>query len=43
MLSQLSIRAKIIVSVSVLIMATFGMGVLSIRQMQAMNASTVDI
>lgn len=43
MLSQLSIRAKIIVSVSVLIMATVGMGVLSIRQMQAINARTVDI
>jgi methyl-accepting chemotaxis protein len=43
MLSELSIRAKIIVSVSVLIMATVGMGVLSIRQMQAINASTVDI
>jgi methyl-accepting chemotaxis protein len=43
MLSQLSIRAKIIVSVSVLIMATVGMGVLSIWQMQAINARTVDI
>jgi methyl-accepting chemotaxis protein len=43
MLSQLSIRAKIIISVSVLIMATVGMGVLSIRQMQAINAGTVDI
>ncbi len=43
MLSQLSIRAKIVVSVSLLIMATVGMGVLSIRQMQAINASTLDI
>jgi len=43
MLSQLSIRVKIIVSVSVLIMATVGMGVLSIRQMQAINARTADI
>jgi methyl-accepting chemotaxis protein len=43
MFSQFSIRAKIIVSVSVLIMATVGMGVMSIRQMQTINASTVDI
>jgi len=43
MLSQLSIRAKIIASVAVLIMATVGMGVLSIGQMQAINARTVDI
>jgi methyl-accepting chemotaxis protein len=43
MLSHLSIRAKIVASVSTLIMATLVVGILSIHQMQVINARTIDI
>ena len=43
MLSKYSIRAKIIAVVSILLVAMTAMGVFAIRQMQAINANTVDI
>ncbi len=43
MFSTLSIRTKIIVVVSFLLMAMTGMGLLAVRNMQAINANTVDV
>jgi methyl-accepting chemotaxis protein len=43
MLSQLSIRTKIISAMAIVLVAMLGLGALSIRQMQAINARTVDI
>jgi methyl-accepting chemotaxis protein len=43
MLSKLSIRAKIISVVAFLLVAMTGMGLLAVRNMRAINASTVDI
>ncbi len=43
MLSKYSIRSKIIAVVSILLVAMTAMGVFAIRQMQAINANTVDI
>ena len=43
MLSQLSIRAKIISLVSVLLLALAGMGLLSAKNMRLLNANTHDI
>jgi methyl-accepting chemotaxis protein len=43
MLSKLSIRAKIISVVAFLLLAMAGMGLLAVRNMRAINASTVDI
>jgi methyl-accepting chemotaxis protein len=43
MLAKLSIRAKIMFVVAFLLIAMTGMGLLSIRQMSAINANAVDI
>src|SRR6202012_3278925 len=43
MLSKLSIRAKIISVVAFLLLTMAGMGLLAVRNMRAINASTVDI
>jgi methyl-accepting chemotaxis protein len=43
MLSNMSIRAKIIAVVALLLVATTGMGLLAVLNMRAINASTVDI
>jgi methyl-accepting chemotaxis protein len=43
MLATLSIRAKITIVVSFLLIATTGMGLLAVRSMQAINANAVDI
>src|SRR5450631_2622096 len=43
MLANLSIRAKIIAVVAFLLVAMTGMGLLAVRNMRAINASTVDI
>src|ERR1700716_1261375 len=43
MLAQLSIRTKITVVVAFLLVAMSVMGALNVRQMYAINASTVDI
>jgi methyl-accepting chemotaxis protein len=43
MLATLSIRAKITIVVSFLLIAMTGMGLLSVRNMQAINANAVDI
>jgi methyl-accepting chemotaxis protein len=43
MLANLSIRAKITIVVSFLLIAMTGMGLLAVRKMQAINADTVDI
>jgi methyl-accepting chemotaxis protein len=43
MLAKLSIRSKIITVVSFLLVAMSGMGLLAVKNMRAMNASTVDI
>jgi methyl-accepting chemotaxis protein len=43
MFATLSIRTKIIVVVSFLLIAMTGMGLLAVRNMQAINANTVDI
>jgi methyl-accepting chemotaxis protein len=43
MFSQLSIRNKIIIVVSFLLLAMSAMGALAVRQMYAMNADTTDI
>jgi methyl-accepting chemotaxis protein len=43
MLAKLSIRAKITAVVAVLLVAMTGMGLLAVRNMRAINASTVDI
>jgi methyl-accepting chemotaxis protein len=43
MLSKMSIRAKIIAVVVLLLAAMTGMGLLAVRNMRAINASTVDI
>jgi methyl-accepting chemotaxis protein len=43
MLSKLSIRNKIIIVLTILLVAMSGMGLFAIRQMQAINANAVDI
>jgi methyl-accepting chemotaxis protein len=43
MLAKLSIRAKITAVVALLLVAVTGMGLLAVRNMRAINASTVDI
>jgi methyl-accepting chemotaxis protein len=43
MISKMSIRAKIIAVVALLLVAMTGMGLLAVRNMRAINASTVDI
>jgi methyl-accepting chemotaxis protein len=43
MLAKLSIRAKIIAVISVLLVVMAAMGVFAVRQMQAINANAVDI
>jgi len=43
MLARLSIRAKITAVVALLLVAMSGMGLLAVRNMRAINASTVDI
>ena len=43
MLAKYSIRAKIIAVVALLLVAMTGMGLLAVRNMRAINASTVDI
>ena len=43
MFAKLSIRSKIIVLVSFLLVAVAGMGLLAVQEMRAMNANTVDI
>jgi methyl-accepting chemotaxis protein len=43
MLSRLSIRSKITAVLVILLVAMAGMGLFAIRQMQAINANTVDI
>jgi methyl-accepting chemotaxis protein len=43
MLSKLSIRSKIILVVAFLLVVMTGMGLLAVRNMHAINASTVDI
>jgi hypothetical protein len=43
MLAKFSIRAKITTVVAVLLVAMTGMGLLAVRNMRAINASTVDI
>jgi len=43
MLSKLSIRNKIIITLAILLVAMSGMGLFAIRQMQAINANAVDI
>jgi methyl-accepting chemotaxis protein len=43
MFSRLSIRNKIIIVVSILLLAMSAMGALAVRQMYAMNADTTDI
>ncbi|MFH1339862.1 MAG: methyl-accepting chemotaxis protein [Pseudomonadota bacterium] len=43
MLARYSIRAKIIAVVALLLVAMTGMGLLAVRNMRAINASTVDI
>ena len=43
MLARLSIRSKIITVVAFLLVAMTGMGLLAVKNMRAMNASTVDI
>jgi methyl-accepting chemotaxis protein len=43
MLARFSIRTKITVVVAFLLLATTGMGLLAVRNMRAINASTVDI
>src|SRR5271163_4340245 len=43
MLAKYSIRAKIVTVVAFLLVAMIGMGLLAIRNMRAMNTSTVDI
>ena len=43
MLAKYSIRAKIIAVVALLLVAMTGMGLLAVKNMRAMNASTVDI
>ncbi len=43
MFAKFSIRAKITAVVAFLLLVTAGMGLLAVRNMQAMNANTVDI
>ncbi|MEH2472184.1 Na+-transporting methylmalonyl-CoA/oxaloacetate decarboxylase gamma subunit [Nitrobacteraceae bacterium AZCC 2161] len=43
MLASLSIRAKITIVLSFLLIAMTGMGLFAVRKMQAINANTVDI
>ncbi len=43
MLSRMSIRAKLTLVIAVLLVAMTAMGLLAVRQMQIMNANTVDI
>ena len=43
MLAKYSIRTKIIAVVAFLLVAMTGMGLLSVRNMRAINANTVDI
>ena len=43
MLAKYSIRAKITAVVALLLVAMTGMGLLAVRNMRAINASTVDI
>src|ERR1700720_1259759 len=43
MLAKLSIRAKITIVVSFLLIAMTGLGLLAVRNMQAINANAVDI
>jgi methyl-accepting chemotaxis protein len=43
MLSKLSIRSKVILVVAFLLVVMTGMGLLAVRNMRAINASTVDI
>ena len=43
MLANYSIRAKITAVVALLLIAMTGMGLLAVRNMRAINASTVDI
>jgi methyl-accepting chemotaxis protein len=43
MLAKLSIRAKITIVLSFLLIAMTGMGLFAVRKMQAINANTVDI
>jgi len=43
MFAKLSIRAKIVSVVALLLVAMAGMGLLAVRDMQAINANTVDI
>ena len=43
MLAKLSIRIKIIAVVAFLLVALTGMGLLAVKNMRAINASTVDI
>src|SRR6202040_715080 len=43
MLAKYSIRAKITAVVALLLVAMSGMGLLAVRNMRAINASTVDI
>ena len=43
MLAKYSIRTKIIAVVAFLLVAMTGMGLLAVRNMRAINASTVDI
>src|SRR5689334_174206 len=43
MLANISIRAKIITTVAFLLVALTGMGLLAVKNMRSINASTVDI
>src|ERR1700748_2271062 len=43
MLANISIRAKIITTVAFLLAALTGMGLLAVKNMRSINASTVDI
>lgn len=43
MLSRLSIRSKITAVLAILLVAMAGLGLFAIRQMQAINANTIDI
>jgi methyl-accepting chemotaxis protein len=43
MLASLSIRAKITIVLSFLLLAMTGLGLVAVRKMQAINANAVDI
>ncbi len=43
MLASLSIRAKITIVLSFLLLAMTGLGLIAVRKMQAINANAVDI